>query len=505
VLISETIASDPNAINGAVSYTYDSVGNRKQMTSTLAPVPAGLFNYDANDRFTAGDAYDNDGNTISSGGVANAYDFENHLIQQGGVSIIYDGDGNRAAKTVAGVKTSYIFDDRNPTGYVQVLAEVQSSAITRSYVYGLELIEQDRINTGTLRQSTSYNVYDGHGSVRALTDTTGTVTDTYAYDAFGNLIHSTGTTPNVYLYSGEQFDPDLHLYYNRSRYLNVGTGRFWTMDTAEGQTLDPLSLHKYQYAQNEPVEGIDPTGNDDIGELSVSFAVNSALSAISTIILPTGEGGPGAQIISRLLLPQSVLQDILALTPDAAEVGANVSASINLRNPILGFAAGGGVEFLVSPRTGSWAVYTYVSPIGLASGSTATSIGGGATGGLVYNCPTSSDYGGQFYTVTVPMAVLPSNVRTKIAGDWSIAAFQGIGALIPAPYTSVFAAVRYALGSAFSSNGAITFFISPSGSHALGVALALGKSGSVGASTSNWSVAWSYYWQNAPSASVSFE
>jgi hypothetical protein len=51
------------------------------------------------------------------------------LIQQGGVTIVAacpersrrDGDGNRAAKTVAGVKTAYIFDDRNPTGYVQVL------------------------------------------------------------------------------------------------------------------------------------------------------------------------------------------------------------------------------------------------------------------------------------------------------------------------------------------------------------------------------------------------
>jgi hypothetical protein len=62
------------------------VGNRKQMTSSLPPVPAGLFNYDANDRFSAGDTYDNNGNTISSGGVANVYDFENHLIQKEGVN-----------------------------------------------------------------------------------------------------------------------------------------------------------------------------------------------------------------------------------------------------------------------------------------------------------------------------------------------------------------------------------------------------------------------------------
>jgi len=30
------------------------------------------------------------------------------------------------------------------------------------------------------------------------------VTDTYKYDAFGNLIASTGSTPNNYLFSGEQ-------------------------------------------------------------------------------------------------------------------------------------------------------------------------------------------------------------------------------------------------------------------------------------------------------------
>jgi RHS repeat-associated protein len=54
---------------------------------------------------------------------------------------------------------------------------------------------------------------------------------TYDYDAYGNLIHSTGTTPNNCLFAGEQFDPDLGLYYNRARYLNTSTGRFWSMDS----------------------------------------------------------------------------------------------------------------------------------------------------------------------------------------------------------------------------------------------------------------------------------
>src|SRR5208282_5489152 len=41
--------------------------------------------------------------------------------------------------------------------------------------------------------------YDGHGSVRQLTNAAGTVTDGYDYDAFGNLINQTGSTPNNYL------------------------------------------------------------------------------------------------------------------------------------------------------------------------------------------------------------------------------------------------------------------------------------------------------------------
>ena len=255
------------------------------MTSSLAPVPAGLFNYDANDRFTVGDTYDANGNTITAGGVANVYDFENHLIQKDGVSLKYDGDGNRIFKTVAGVTTGYLLDDRSPTGYVQVLDEVQGPFISRSYVYGLELIEQDRIANS--RQSTSYNVYDGHGSVRALTDLTGAVTDTYDYDGFGNLIHSTGTTPNNYLFAGEQFDPDLNLYYNRARYLNVSTGRFWSMDFLEGDAGAPQSLHKYLYAEGNPIDQFDPSGNQaSVAEVTTESTIgqilDTGLSAVNT-------------------------------------------------------------------------------------------------------------------------------------------------------------------------------------------------------------------------------
>ena len=44
------------------------------------------------------------------------------------------------------------------------------------------------------------------------------ITDSYDYDAFGNEVNHTGTTPTNYLYRGEEYDTDLGLYYLRARY-----------------------------------------------------------------------------------------------------------------------------------------------------------------------------------------------------------------------------------------------------------------------------------------------
>jgi RHS repeat-associated protein len=139
-----------------------------------------------------------------------------------------------------------------------VVDELQSGTVTRTYSYGLERISEMQPINSTL--TTSFYGYDGHGSVRQLANSAGAVTDTYDYDAFGNLINSTGSTPNNYLFAGEQYDPALSLYYNRARYLNTTTGRFWSMDLFEGHTNDPATLHKYLYVQGNPVNKIDHCG-----------------------------------------------------------------------------------------------------------------------------------------------------------------------------------------------------------------------------------------------------
>jgi RHS repeat-associated protein len=264
-LKSETISLDPvTAGNGVISYDYDRVGNRLSRTSSIAAVPSTTHTFDNNDRLTS-DGYDSNGNTIASSSNTYSFDFENRLtsLNSGQVSIVYDGDGNRVAKTVGGVTTRYLVDTNNPTGYAQVVEELAvvsgQSSVVRAYVYGNDLISQQQIISGNW--SASFYGYDGHGSVRMLTDSSGVVTDTYTYDAFGILIHQTGTTQNDYLYAGEQRDSSLGLDYLRARYMNPATGRFWSMDSFEGLRKSPLSLHKYLYTHANPSNNVDPSGH----------------------------------------------------------------------------------------------------------------------------------------------------------------------------------------------------------------------------------------------------
>jgi len=282
-------------VNGAISYQYDAVGNRKQLTSTVAAIPAtGLLNYDANDRIST-QLYDNNGNTVNNG-TLNVYDFENHLVQRGNVQIVYDGDGNRVSETVGGATVSYLVADVNPTGYPQVLQERQNQfgPILKNYQWGLQLIAEGDLSQSPLH----YYGMDGHGSVRYLTDAGGTITDTYDYDAFGNLISSTGTTQNNYLFAGEQFDPALGVYYNRARFYDPKNGRFLNADSSEGTQDDPVSLHRYLYARNNPVSLIDPSGLDFLSDSATGLEVQREIGRVFQRQFGAAIGCVDQQIIS---------------------------------------------------------------------------------------------------------------------------------------------------------------------------------------------------------------
>jgi RHS repeat-associated protein len=202
------------------------------------------------------------------------------------ITMVYDAFGNRVAKTVnngtTSVTTWYLVeDDVNPTGLPQVMEEKVGGAVERVYTYGLQRISQYQFFDN--QWTASFYVYDGAGSVRQLTDSNGTPTDEYEYDAYGNSFTKQGSTPNNYLYRGEQYDPDLGLYYLRARYYNPATGRFLSRDPEDGKPLDPASLHKYLYAGGDPVNRIDPLGSEDYEEEGLTYAGSLKLYAMIRI------------------------------------------------------------------------------------------------------------------------------------------------------------------------------------------------------------------------------
>lgn len=99
-------------------------------------------------------------------------------------------------------------------------------------------------------------VLDSNGSVIAIVDEAGVVTDTFEYWPYGELRSRTGTTPTPFQYKGGlgyYTDPTGHVYV-RARNLQPRT--------ASWISVDPLwpSEPAYTYCRNNPTTASDPSG-----------------------------------------------------------------------------------------------------------------------------------------------------------------------------------------------------------------------------------------------------
>jgi len=297
-LLEEQIA-DPDFGNQTILYTYDNAGNR--LTKDDGAVLT-QYDYDDNNRLITETkelavttyTYDNNGNTIAktspTENTAYTYDYQNRMISadvtmnavQQLIEYQYDADGIRTQKKIGSNITNFLVDKNRE--FAQVLEERDGSgSLTVSYLHGLDLISQNRGG------NVSYYHYDGQHSTRQLSDVSTQVTDTYTYDAFGLLLQRTGSTENNYLYSGEQFDPNVGFYYLRARYYNPEIGRFTTVDPWKGSIYDPASLHKYICCQNDPVDYVDWSGEmGTLVSLTLTIVFIGVLAAITSVIILAG-------------------------------------------------------------------------------------------------------------------------------------------------------------------------------------------------------------------------
>lgn len=155
-------------------------------------------------------------------------------------------------------------------------------------------------------------VFDALGSVLALTDATGAVTDTYTYDEYGRLLSRTGSIESAW-FAGLRHDFSLGTYEARYRDYLPNTGRFLSRDPLTRNTENP-----YAYAKSNAVNA-----RDLLGLWTMTVGV-------------TGSAGAGVGIEAT---PISIVVDGNGNWGIAASVGGGAFGSI---------AAGGGAVVAVT-------------------------------------------------------------------------------------------------------------------------------------------------------------
>ena len=189
-VIKRTTKNLSNVVLSEESYSYDAAGN-------LIDAPDSCFAYDTNNRLTTFNcncvSYDADGNMLNNGELSFSYDSANRLTYAGGHTYTYNAEDVRIKNLCSDATTTYTYDTNCK---LSRMLQKTTNGITTKYIYGLGLIGEEK--QGCFK---TYH-FDSRGSTVAITDANGNVTDSFAYDTYGNLTSHTGTSFVIFGYNG---------------------------------------------------------------------------------------------------------------------------------------------------------------------------------------------------------------------------------------------------------------------------------------------------------------
>jgi RHS repeat-associated protein len=174
-----------------------------------------------------------------------AYDQADRLVKVGkDIEYAYNGDGLRTSKTVKGISTSFVWNQAEP------LPELLQDG-SMYYIYGPEGQPIEQI-TGT---TPTYLHGDQQGSVRLLTNGSGSAVGRYDYTPWGSVTAHSGSATTNLQYDGQYTDSETGYQYLRARYYDPSTGQFLTADPAFAATLS-----RHGFTGNDPLDATDATG-----------------------------------------------------------------------------------------------------------------------------------------------------------------------------------------------------------------------------------------------------
>jgi RHS repeat-associated protein len=160
----------------------------------------------------------------------------------------YDGNGLRASATTGAGAENFTWSASSELP--QLLMDSNNAYI---YAKGSSPAEQVNLATGAV----TYLVPDLIGSIRGTVNSSGNLTGTTSYDAWGNPETTGGlTAATPFGYAGGYTDPT-GLIYLLARYYQPTTGQFISVDPELSATGQP-----YSYGNADPVDTTDPSGRE---------------------------------------------------------------------------------------------------------------------------------------------------------------------------------------------------------------------------------------------------
>jgi RHS repeat-associated protein len=195
--------------------------------------------------------------------VSLTYNWDNKLrsasVKGNSISVKYDPAGNRIQKnsTVNGNR-KYIVDVVGDLPVILLELETADYAVKKMYIYANSQILSE--HDGSYTASQYFYLHDRLGSVRQVINSSGSVVKLLTYSPFGEKLEEQGTFYTPWQFTGQYLDSETGQYYLRARQYSPYLSRFTGRDLILGKFEEPMTLHKYLYCQNDPMNKIDPTG-----------------------------------------------------------------------------------------------------------------------------------------------------------------------------------------------------------------------------------------------------
>ena len=240
-------------------------------------------------------SWDNNGRVTDKGSAVYDWDYDHKLRAVDNATewmeCRYYTNGTMAWQYsgVSGISTGqykrFIYDNvgRYPK-LLLVISEDESEGTpqtTESIYWANGTTVGSRVDNGDIY----YNLHDRLGSVRLVIDEYMNVVNRFDFDPYGNHLttdYASGSDyRSIHRFADYKWDDISGMYNCNARWYDPAMMRFISRDPVRGGFEEPLTLHRYLYCLNDPVNRIDSSGEMSLNEQVNTQAIGNTVEYAS--------------------------------------------------------------------------------------------------------------------------------------------------------------------------------------------------------------------------------